>query len=74
MTKGFGSFLRQAKATRVRAVPGSILRKATPSRRMRRMLSRASDDEESVLDGPLRIWRHAAKCGLGLCGVSVVIY
>ncbi|MFD9820896.1 hypothetical protein [Streptomyces violascens] len=32
------------------------------------------DDEESVLDGPLRMWRYAAKCGLGLCGVSVVIY
>ncbi|MFC4958164.1 hypothetical protein ACFPFX_17925 [Streptomyces mauvecolor] len=32
------------------------------------------DDEESVLDGPLRMWRHAGKHGLGLCGVSVVIY
>jgi len=30
-------------------------------------------DEESVLDGPLRIWRHAAAHGRGLCGVSVVV-
>ncbi|WP_369148328.1 hypothetical protein [Streptomyces sp. R44] len=27
--------------------------------------------EESVLNGPLRIWRTAARQGLGLCGVSV---
>ncbi|MGW8763615.1 hypothetical protein ACWGN5_14050 [Streptomyces sp. NPDC055815] len=27
--------------------------------------------EESVLDGPLRVWRTAARQGLGLCGVSV---
>ncbi|MEU9101517.1 hypothetical protein [Streptomyces sp. NPDC048361] len=32
------------------------------------------DDEESVLDGPLRIWRQAAATGRGLCGASVVIY
>ncbi|MER6432599.1 hypothetical protein ABT272_33465 [Streptomyces sp900105245] len=32
-----------------------------------------SDGEESVLDGPLRLWRLAARRGLGLCGVSVVI-
>ncbi|MEU7260632.1 hypothetical protein AB0B21_33210 [Streptomyces rimosus] len=31
-------------------------------------------DEESVLDGPLRMWRQAAADGRGLCGVSVVIY
>lgn len=30
-------------------------------------------DEESVLDGPLRMWRHAAAHGRGLCGVSVVV-
>ncbi|NUQ96145.1 MAG: hypothetical protein HOY79_06130 [Streptomyces sp.] len=30
-------------------------------------------DEESVMDGPLRIWRHAAAHGRGLCGVSVVV-
>ncbi|MFF7438353.1 hypothetical protein [Streptomyces sp. NPDC008122] len=28
-------------------------------------------DEESVLDGPLRVWRTAARRGLGLCGVAV---
>ncbi|MGW5777611.1 hypothetical protein [Streptomyces sp. NPDC003863] len=28
-------------------------------------------DEESVLDGPLRAWRTAARRGLGLCGVAV---
>ncbi|MFC9796936.1 hypothetical protein [Streptomyces sp. NPDC057695] len=27
--------------------------------------------EESVLDGPLRVWRTAARAGTGLCGVSV---
>jgi hypothetical protein len=32
------------------------------------------DDEESVLDGPLRMWRQAAADGRGLCGVSVIIY
>ncbi|KOV64037.1 hypothetical protein [Streptomyces sp. MMG1121] len=32
------------------------------------------DDEESVLDGPLRIWRQAAADARGLCGVSVTIY
>ncbi|MFD8997880.1 hypothetical protein [Streptomyces abikoensis] len=31
-------------------------------------------DEESVLTGPLRQWRHAAQAGLGLCGLSVLIY
>ncbi|GAA2523341.1 hypothetical protein [Streptomyces longisporus] len=31
-----------------------------------------TEDEESVLDGPLRMWRHAAVQGRGLCGVSVV--
>ncbi|MGW2730821.1 hypothetical protein [Streptomyces sp. NPDC001494] len=30
--------------------------------------------EESVLDGPLRMWRLAARTGMGLCGVSCVIY
>jgi hypothetical protein len=30
------------------------------------------EDEESVLDGPLRMWQHAAAHGRGLCGVSVV--
>jgi hypothetical protein len=30
------------------------------------------EDEEGVLDGPLRMWRHAAARGRGLCGVSVV--
>lgn len=29
--------------------------------------------EESVLDGPPRVWRSAADRGLGLCGVSVHI-
>ncbi|MFG3016785.1 hypothetical protein ACGFZB_41310 [Streptomyces cinerochromogenes] len=33
-----------------------------------------SDDEESVLDGPLRIWRRATADARGLCGVSVTIY
>ncbi|MFB7502081.1 hypothetical protein [Streptomyces broussonetiae] len=33
-----------------------------------------SDDEESVLDGPLRMWRQAAADARGLCGVSVTIY
>jgi hypothetical protein len=28
-------------------------------------------DEESVLDGPLRVWRAASRSGLGLCGVAV---
>ncbi|MFG3207773.1 hypothetical protein [Streptomyces sp. NPDC048192] len=32
------------------------------------------DEEESVLDGPLRMWRHAAAHARGLCGVSVTIY
>ncbi|MFF3838047.1 hypothetical protein [Streptomyces sp. NPDC001930] len=27
--------------------------------------------EESVLDGPLRVWRTAARTGMGLCGLSV---
>ncbi|MDX2561180.1 hypothetical protein PV371_16135 [Streptomyces sp. TX20-6-3] len=27
--------------------------------------------EESVLDGPLRLWRTAARTGMGLCGLSV---
>ncbi|MFJ8013776.1 hypothetical protein [Streptomyces sp. NPDC096339] len=31
-------------------------------------------DEESVLDGPLRLWRTAAQKGLGLCGVAVHLY
>lgn len=31
------------------------------------------DDEESVLDGPLRMWRHAAAQGCGLCGLSVLV-
>ncbi|MFG3206442.1 hypothetical protein [Streptomyces sp. NPDC048192] len=31
------------------------------------------DEEESVLDGPLRMWRHAAAHARGLCGVSVTI-
>ncbi|MFC4517912.1 hypothetical protein [Streptomyces ehimensis] len=31
-------------------------------------------DEESALTGPLRQWRHAAQAGLGLCGLSVLIY
>ncbi|MGW0731946.1 hypothetical protein [Streptomyces sp. NPDC002851] len=33
-----------------------------------------SADEESVLDGPSRMWREAAAEGLGLCGVSLHIY
>ncbi|MFF7971399.1 hypothetical protein [Streptomyces sp. NPDC007905] len=32
------------------------------------------DEEESVLDGPLRMWRFAAESGMGLCGVSCVIH
>ncbi|MEV5311146.1 hypothetical protein [Streptomyces sp. NPDC052610] len=32
------------------------------------------DGEESVLDGPLRMWRQAAADGRGLCGASVVVY
>ncbi|MBX7554934.1 hypothetical protein ABZX95_41540 [Streptomyces sp. NPDC004232] len=32
------------------------------------------DDEESVLDGPLRMWRQAAADARGLCGLSVTIY
>ncbi|WP_330342555.1 hypothetical protein [Streptomyces sp. NBC_00557] len=32
------------------------------------------DEEESVLDGPLRMWRHAAAHARGLCGVSVTMY
>ncbi|NEB80055.1 hypothetical protein G3I40_33320 [Streptomyces sp. SID14478] len=32
------------------------------------------DDEESVLDGPLRAWRAAGAQGLGLCGVALTIY
>ncbi|MEU6760677.1 hypothetical protein [Streptomyces sp. NPDC046685] len=32
---------------------------------------RYSDGEERVLDGPLRLWRAAAREGLGLCGVAV---
>ncbi|GHA71608.1 MULTISPECIES: hypothetical protein [Streptomyces] len=32
-----------------------------------------SDDQESVLDGPLRMWRQAAADARGLCGVSVTI-
>lgn len=31
------------------------------------------DDEESVLDGPLRMWRQAAAQSRGLCGVSVTL-
>ncbi|MEU0402383.1 hypothetical protein ABZ318_19510 [Streptomyces sp. NPDC006197] len=30
-----------------------------------------TEGEESVLDGPLRVWRAAARQGLGLCGVAV---
>ncbi|MFF3621008.1 hypothetical protein [Streptomyces sp. NPDC002467] len=30
-----------------------------------------SANQEHVLDGPLRIWRTAAREGLGLCGVAV---
>ncbi|WP_189600639.1 hypothetical protein [Streptomyces lateritius] len=30
-----------------------------------------SKGEESVLDGPLRVWRAAAQSGLGLCGVAL---
>ncbi|MFJ6539582.1 hypothetical protein ACIQMP_02955 [Streptomyces sp. NPDC091385] len=30
-------------------------------------------DEESVLDGPLRMWRLAAQARIGLCGVSLVL-
>ncbi|MEU7065935.1 hypothetical protein [Streptomyces sp. NPDC046161] len=30
-----------------------------------------ADHEESVLDGPLRVWRTAARTGRGLCGVAV---
>ncbi|MFF0559425.1 hypothetical protein [Streptomyces sp. NPDC004266] len=30
-----------------------------------------AEGEESVLDGPLRVWRTAARQGLGLCGVAV---
>ncbi|MGP9022957.1 hypothetical protein ACT1U9_31705 [Streptomyces sp. BR1] len=33
-----------------------------------------SDNEESVLHGPLRMWRQAAADGRGLCGVSVIVY
>ncbi|ANP50670.1 hypothetical protein J2Z21_004428 [Streptomyces griseochromogenes] len=33
-----------------------------------------SPEEESVLDGPLRMWRLAAQAGMGLCGVSLTIY
>ncbi|MEU9854647.1 hypothetical protein [Streptomyces sp. NPDC047974] len=29
------------------------------------------DTEESVLDGPLRVWRRAVAKGYGLCGVAV---
>lgn len=32
------------------------------------------DNEESVLDGPLRMWQQAAADGRGLCGVSVIVY
>ncbi|MEU6663845.1 hypothetical protein [Streptomyces sp. NPDC046821] len=31
-------------------------------------------DEESVLEGPLRVWRQAVGAGLGLCGVAVTIW
>ncbi|MEU5437250.1 hypothetical protein AB0G73_28265 [Streptomyces sp. NPDC020719] len=31
------------------------------------------DGEESVLDGPLRMWRKAVADGRGLCGVSVTV-
>ncbi|MFG2142583.1 hypothetical protein ACGFRG_00020 [Streptomyces sp. NPDC048696] len=31
------------------------------------------DGEESVLDGPLRMWRKAVTDGRGLCGVSVIV-
>ncbi|MFF5922525.1 hypothetical protein ACFY8C_29945 [Streptomyces flavochromogenes] len=30
-----------------------------------------STGEESVLDGPLRVWRTAARTDMGLCGLSV---
>ncbi|MFD6967343.1 hypothetical protein [Streptomyces sp. NPDC059979] len=30
--------------------------------------------DESVLDGPLRAWRAAARAGLGLCGVACHVY
>lgn len=33
-----------------------------------------SPGDESVLDGPLRMWRLAADTGMGLCGVSCVIH
>ena len=32
------------------------------------------EDDESVLDGPLRVWRVAAAQRLGLCGVALTIY
>lgn len=31
-------------------------------------------EEETVLDGPLRLWRLAAESGAGLCGVCLVIH
>ncbi|MGW4566394.1 hypothetical protein ACWEN3_29650 [Streptomyces sp. NPDC004561] len=33
-----------------------------------------AEEEESVPDGPLRLWRLAAAAGFGLCGVSCVIH
>ncbi|MFF3603863.1 hypothetical protein [Streptomyces sp. NPDC002463] len=30
-----------------------------------------TENEQSVLDGPLRAWRTAVRRGLGLCGVAV---
>ncbi|MEV6397012.1 hypothetical protein AB0M39_19865 [Streptomyces sp. NPDC051907] len=30
--------------------------------------------EENVVDGPVRVWRHAAAEGLGLCGLSLHLY
>ncbi|MFI9723809.1 hypothetical protein ACIHFE_29825 [Streptomyces sp. NPDC052396] len=41
---------------------------------MRQIWLDDSPDDESVLDGPIRQWRQAARTGLGLCGISLTIH
>ncbi|WKD36351.1 hypothetical protein [Streptomyces xanthophaeus] len=38
--------------------------------RVQRQVWLDTELRESVLDGPLRAWRAAAQCGLGLCGLA----
>src|SRR3954468_877291 len=68
VTRGLWSFLRQATATWVRAVLGSILRKATPLRRMRRILAGARETPRPVSTRAHTVC-HSTACWT-ICGVN----